>query len=77
MAHGAPDRASSNFMGLASLGLEINIFCDSIYSVFLLNAILGLYFLGLARSRSQVARRADYRAAMELAKGWLDQLEVD
>ena len=31
---GAPDRASPNFMGLASLGLEISIFCDFRYIVF-------------------------------------------
>jgi hypothetical protein len=48
-ARGAPDRASPNFMGLASLGLEIGIFCDFLYSVLLLNA-LGLDVLGLARS---------------------------
>jgi hypothetical protein len=41
-------------MGLASLGLEIGTFCDFLYSVLLLNAILGLDFLGLARSRPQV-----------------------
>ena len=41
-------------MGLASLGLGIGIFCDSLYSVLLLNAILGLDFLGLALSRPQV-----------------------
>jgi hypothetical protein len=33
-------------MGLASLGLEIGIFCDLLYSVLLLDALLGLYFLG-------------------------------
>ena len=35
-------------MGLASLGLEIGISCDFLYSVLLLNAILGSYCLGLA-----------------------------
>jgi hypothetical protein len=60
---GAPDRASPNFMGLASLGPQIGIFCDfrytSMYSVLLLNAVLGLDFLGLALSRPQVQRRAE------------------
>jgi hypothetical protein len=50
---GAHDRASLNFMGLASLGLELGIFCDFLYSILLLNAVLGLDFLGLALSRSQ------------------------
>jgi hypothetical protein len=47
----AQDSASPNFMGLASLGLEIGIFCGFLYSVLLWNAILGLYFLGRALSR--------------------------
>jgi hypothetical protein len=51
---GAQDRASPHFMGLASFGLGIGIFCDLRYSVLLLNAILELYFLGLALSRPQV-----------------------
>jgi Cu-Zn family superoxide dismutase len=54
---GAHDMASPNFMGLASLGLEIGIFCDFLCSVLLLNAILGLDFSGLALSRPQVLRR--------------------
>jgi hypothetical protein len=33
--NGAPDRASPNFMGLASLRLDISMFCDSLYSVLL------------------------------------------
>ena len=41
-------------MGLASLGLEIGIFCYFLYSVLLFNAILGLDFLGRALSRPQV-----------------------
>jgi hypothetical protein len=49
-AGGALDRASPNFMALASFGLDIGIFCDCLYSVLLLNAILALYFLGLALS---------------------------
>jgi hypothetical protein len=36
--------------GLASLGLEIDIFSDILYSILLHNAILGLDFLGLALS---------------------------
>jgi hypothetical protein len=46
---GAPDRASPNFMGLASLGLDIDIFFYFRYSVLLLSLILGL-----ALSRPQV-----------------------
>ena len=45
-------------MGLASLGLEIGIFCDYLYSILPLNAILGLDFLGLALS----AHRFDLHA---------------
>ena len=40
-------------MGLASLGLDIGISCDYLYSIFQLNVILALYFLGLALSRPQ------------------------
>jgi hypothetical protein len=32
----------------------MSIFCDSLYTVFLFNAVLGLDFLGLALSRPQV-----------------------
>jgi hypothetical protein len=41
-------------MGLASLGLDIGIFCDFLYSVNLLSAVLGLDFLGPALSWPQV-----------------------
>jgi hypothetical protein len=41
-------------MGRASLGLEIGTSYDFLYSVLLLNAILGLDFLGLALSGAQV-----------------------
>jgi hypothetical protein len=44
---GARDRASSaspNVMALASLGLDIGIFCDFLYSILLLSVILGLEF---------------------------------
>ena len=51
---GARDRASPNFMGPASLGLEIGIFCNFLYSDLLLKAISGLDFLRLALSRPQV-----------------------
>jgi hypothetical protein len=51
---GARDGARPNVMGLASLGLEIGIFGDFLYSVLLLDAILGLDLLGRALSRSQV-----------------------
>jgi hypothetical protein len=44
-------------MGLASFGLAIGIFCDFLQSVSLLNASLGLDFLGLALSRPQVGAR--------------------
>jgi hypothetical protein len=50
---GAQDRASPNFMGLASLGLDIGILCGFLYSVLLLDAILDLNFLRLALSRPQ------------------------
>ena len=40
---GALDRASPNFMGLASLGLDIGIFCDSLYSVLMLNVFSELF----------------------------------
>ena len=47
-------------MGLASLGLEtgleVGIFCDSLYSILLLKAILGLDFLGLALARPRRRR---------------------
>jgi hypothetical protein len=42
LIRGAMDRASPNFMGLASLGLDIGFFCDSLYSVLLLNVFLVL-----------------------------------
>jgi hypothetical protein len=52
----AQDRASPNSTGLASLGLDIGIFCDCLYtySVLQLNTILGLAFSGPAPSRPQV-----------------------
>ena len=50
----SPKGYSPNVMGLASLGQRIGIFCDSLYSVLLFNAILGLDFLGLALSWPQV-----------------------
>jgi hypothetical protein len=46
-------------MWLASLGLDIGIFCDFLDSVLLLNAILGLDFLGLALSRPQPHAREE------------------
>jgi hypothetical protein len=39
---------------LSSLGLEIGVLCGSLYSILLLNAILGQEFLGPALSRPQV-----------------------
>jgi hypothetical protein len=45
-------------MGLASLGVEIGILCDLLYSILLLCVVLGLDFLGLALSRPQVHRQA-------------------
>jgi hypothetical protein len=50
----SPKGYSPNVMGLASLGQRIGIFCDSLYSVLLFNAILGLYLLRRALSRPQV-----------------------
>jgi hypothetical protein len=40
-------QARFDLMGLARLGLEIGTLCDSLYSILLLNVILGLDFLGL------------------------------
>ena len=39
-------------MGLASLGLDIDIFCDFLYIVLLVNSILALDFLGRALSKA-------------------------
>jgi hypothetical protein len=39
VGRGAQDRVSPSFMGLASLGLEIGVFCDLLYSVLLLSVI--------------------------------------
>jgi hypothetical protein len=51
---GAVDRTSPNFMGLASLGLEIGTFCDLYHLAFSYRSrFLGLDFLGLALSRTQ------------------------
>ena len=47
---------SPNFMGLGTFGLEIGMLCDFLYIVFLLNAVLGLDFLGLALSWQVLAR---------------------
>ena len=52
-------------MGLASLRLDIGIFCNFLYSVLLRNAILGLDFLGLALSSSR------YRTKSSKRSGWL------
>jgi hypothetical protein len=41
-------------MGLASLGLDIDIFCDFLYIFLRLSVILGLGCLGLVLSRPQV-----------------------
>jgi hypothetical protein len=35
VSHGAQDRAGPNFIRLTSLGLDIGIFCDFLYSVLL------------------------------------------
>ena len=50
----AQDWANPNFMGLISLGLEIGVFCDFLFSVLLFIAIWGLDFSGRALSRPQV-----------------------
>jgi hypothetical protein len=62
---GALDTASPNFMGLASLGLAIGIFCDFLCSVLLLNAILGIDFLGRALSRPQVSAQRTRKRALD------------
>ena len=51
LSFGARDRASPNFWGWP-VGVRNGYFCDSLYSVFLSNAGLGLDFLGLAAYRS-------------------------
>jgi hypothetical protein len=55
-------------MGLASLGLDISIFCDFLYSVLLLDTILGVDFLGPALSRPQV--RSSTTAGAPSAPTW-------
>jgi len=42
--HGAQDRASPNFTGLASLGLQIGVFCGLLDRALILSAVLGLGF---------------------------------
>jgi hypothetical protein len=70
-SYGAPpdralDRASSNFMGLASLGLEIGIFCHFLH----LNAMLGLdCSTGRALCRPQALGRRASRASSTAASG--------
>ena len=64
-----------NFMGPASLGLEIDIFGDFIYSVLLLNLILGLIFLRVspiptdAGSSGPGPSRAAHRAVRDRRDG--------
>jgi hypothetical protein len=41
---GAQDRASPNFTGLASLGLQIGVFCGLLDRALILSAVLGLGF---------------------------------
>jgi hypothetical protein len=60
---GAHDRASPNFMGLASLALSTGVFCDFLYSILLLNTILGLDFLGLAL---YPGRRCNYKVGAQV-----------
>jgi hypothetical protein len=75
---GAQDRASPNFMGLASLGLDIDVFCNFIYSVLQLNVILGVDFLGLAYpGRRCMLRREEpeqvlavHRQSVGTGDGW-------
>ena len=54
-------------MGLASLGLDIGVLCDFLYSVLLhvFSAIWGLDFSGLALSRPQVWRAVLLRVQHE------------
>jgi hypothetical protein len=72
---GAQDRASPNFMGPASFGLEVGIFCDLLYSVLPLSVISGLDFLGHALSRPQ-ARRASPSAGTSPRRGWASRGRV-
>jgi hypothetical protein len=46
----------------------MSIFCDSLYSVFILSAILGLDFLGLALSRPQVPALLDRLCVRPLSR---------
>ena len=48
-------------MGLVSLALIIGVFCDFIYSILLVNAILWLDFLGLALFRQRETERLQSR----------------
>jgi hypothetical protein len=45
-------------MGLASLGLDIGVFCNVLYGVLLFNAIAGLYFIGQDRASPNFMRLA-------------------
>ena len=65
---GAQDWASPNFTGLISLGLEIGVFCDFLYSVLLFNAISGLDFSGTALIPAAGADRA-VRVGREQRRG--------
>ena len=65
---GAQDRASLSFMGMASFGMGIGIFCGFLFIVLPSSVVLGLDLLELALSRPQVsgvgrARRSDQAAA--------------
>jgi hypothetical protein len=44
----------------------MGIFCGSLYSVFLLNAVLGLGFLAPDLSRPQVTSKAKFSTAAEI-----------
>jgi hypothetical protein len=66
---GALDRASPNVMGLASLRLDIGVFCDFLSSFLLFGAFSGLDFLGRALSRPQVGRRTTTGRTARCAAG--------
>jgi hypothetical protein len=67
--HGAQDRASPSFVGLARLALNIGVFCGFLYSMLLFNAISGLDCLGLALSRPQVQHPPTRQAVLRRAAG--------
>jgi hypothetical protein len=60
-------------MGLASLALNIGVFCDFLYNILLFKAILGLDFLRLALSRRRFEHTAfdEFLFATGDGQAWL------